>query len=247
MAQVTIDFVGICTHLVNVDGTGVPHRVVLLAPKEWTVNGKTIPPHQPQLTWESGGVSHTELLNGVRLSIAHASGPIGPYDMWPSIPNVNNFTTEGKDKLKPNADVAFNGTSEMAGVYFDLTSGVFQAGYVPVQGKGSPNLPVGTSVVVTTTDDNPTLLFSDIKTGEVTRSVEVDPDSIVLLRNDGNGVDGNDDFLLHFLVFTPVPADASYPATFASADLPQIPVVPLAVTSPAYFDLSAGCSNSTYP
>jgi hypothetical protein len=240
MGEITIHFVGICTHLVGVSGTNAAHRVVLVQRGEdWTVDRYTINPHDPELRLGSAGQSIygnvvTQFQPQVTLTIEGATLD-GPPTYSPSyscaIPTLGQFAG-GPFTL--NADVAFN-QGAPASVYFDLhegQNGIFDA--VSLSGGANAvrlKMQIG---------EDAQLVLTPWDSGSPPLTVALADGAIVNLCNESNPASHQDaDFLLHYLVTT------------INFDQAAFPTAQLLCAEPLEelddWDIGPGCSNSTYP
>jgi hypothetical protein len=243
MGNITINFVGICTHLPAV-GPSHLHRVVVIQnPAGNTIGGNPISPHTASIKIVKGDIVSGTVpsdLSRRRLTISNAVSGNVTYDpTWGAIPTLSRFAGA---PLTLNAAVAFDGTppSDILVTYFDIFSGSFLAGWVPsMQTPIASRQPVGASVTIQTSADNPTLLFDGSSPVEVTFT----PGTILELINDANedAPDQDFDFLLHFEIVSPIPPSPIFPMQIQFTGLQNLPGLKDG------HDITTGCSNSAYP
>lgn len=246
MGKITIQFVGICTHIKDLV-PGVPHRVVMVHEDEAVVlNGFPVHSHAAKLTLSRG-----EVLNG--------SGPL------PTLPHrlvlsIKPRDGEGPPTYDPNyqciyslsrlagaavtlSDKVVIDQSPPASIYFDVTQGHFSAGFATKEGaKGA----IG-AVLVVETDGDPVLVITEMDDDKPPLEIVLSTDSILSVCNeaiaDGTGTHINADFLLHYLTTHAIPPGDPFPVQTPTrcTALPDFPI-----KDPSW-ELGPGCSNSQYP
>jgi len=230
MGEITIYFVGICTHIRGrVDG--VPHRVLLVHEEsDVVINGYTIHSHKPSLLAPTKTLA--EAPQRVIFAIANSIGGPPSYDDSYRC-GIFKLQQVAGQLLELNGAIAI-GRQLPASVYFDFQHGKFAAGVVPRTATG-----VRVTVV---TEGDPVLSMTPMDGGGP--HIERLPSGAMLfLRNDAVGprTHQDADFLLHYRAFTNVPEGAIFP-TRPPVCHPPLPAFPI-----PQVELSAGCSNSDYP
>lgn len=233
---ITVRFTGICTHLPL---TGAEfHRVVLVkAENGANINGKAIAPHIPKLKIDPAkikriegypyGLEPTERPGAWRLAGVHLKlegtldTPIEPIEVLASVPQLQS---PERHALELNGDVV---VKEMAACHFDLYSGTMFRDELPYGA-------IMTRVEVKTTSE-PVLVVTCFWNQQTSR-IYLDPETEIEIEHTGyQHGDSDQDFLLHYRVFSHIPDDAFVPKK-SKSELKRIPG-----------DISIGCSNSRYP
>lgn len=234
MGEITVYFVGICTHLREVVD-GVPHRVVLVhEEQDVSINGYRIRSHKPYFGLERGEVVSGELPREPRrvvLSIENGAGDPPSYDddYDCAIFSLQRLV----DRVLPlNRGVAIQ-RAKPASVYFDVANGDFTAGLIP-GGATAAKLTVETA-------GNPVISIAPMDGGNPSL-VELTSGSVLIIQNDAGALSAHHDadFLLHYHIVESIPPDARFPEK--PPNCPGLEVFPIPVN-----ELGAGCSNSNYP
>jgi hypothetical protein len=209
---VTVQFVGICTHLNALFGEQKTHRVVLVrADNGAFLNRARIPPHVPKLRidpkgitfidgypygLESTGAAGTWLIRGVFFSLE------GTKDQ--TVTRVEKFGRSTlRSRSKPVDDV-----ERVAACYFDFTGGTLTS--------HKPGAAFEAVMTVKTTP-KPVLVVQCFWNREVAR-IGLRPGATITIEHTGfQRGDSDKDFLLHYLVFPSVPKDAPIPPEDKSA------------------------------
>lgn len=236
MGQITVDFIGVCTHLQR-QVTGVLHRVVLVEGAVRDTDGNFIAPHIPSL--DSNDVSEGNLPKRpgrVTLTIANATGaPIESKsydrDYTQAIWSLKKFTKDNSLGLNPAVS---QGKANPASLYFDTGHGTFGACLAAKGGASVARLTIPTDGVPHLRIewwDRPASSDVIFKETAVLRVMNLsDPPSC-----------DNRDFLLHYSVtnksFNKYPDKKAACEGCATCEPGEIPIV----------DLGPGCSNSNYP
>jgi hypothetical protein len=230
---VHVEFKGICTHVT----LPTMHRVVLVHGEDGAViNGRKVPPHTPTLTIDPEdilgidgwlyGLDATPTpgvwkLSGVRLELDGASDArLASAPDYSEVPRLSALTP---DAPPLNDDVVQHG---QAACYFDITQGRLAA---------VKNLFGAVSTVLTVaTTDSPRLRVTSFW-NERPRLISLRDGAFIRVEHIGSGFgETESDFLLHYRILKAIPADAGVPKE-------QKP------KSHRKFDISSGCSNSSYP
>ena len=234
MGEITIYFVGICTHLQRVV-EDVPHRVVLVhEEQDVTINGYKIRSHKPYFMLERGEVVSGELPREPRrvvLSIENGTGDAPSYDDDYDCA-VFSLSRLIDRNLPLNRAVAVE-RARPASVYFDVDHGDFTAGFIS-GGATAARLTAETA-------GNPAISIAPMD-GGATSLVEVTSGSVLIIQNDAGALSAHHDadFLLHYNLTESIPKDAKFPEK--PPQCPGLEVFPIPVN-----ELGPGCSNSNYP
>lgn len=235
---ITVQFSGICTHVLSGLGTHARHRIVFVrADHGANILGHAIPPHFPTLHIEPGDIDSIKgNLDGLKLlgpgmwQLAGAGLQLKGvaterYNPHPSYKKDVPHLSSREGKLgEIGHDVV---VQERAAGYFDVYSGRFKA-------TKTKHLAVG-SVLTARISRKPRLKVTCFWNRE-TSWIALRPGATVYLAHTGTMLgDSAYDFLLHYLIFPSIPDDVEIPKEKKSS-LPKNPN-----------DISAGCSNSQYP
>jgi hypothetical protein len=252
MGTITVYFIGICTHMHEAESEipGLRHRVVLVngrIPRK--INGNDVPSHVPRLCVAPedlvvNGVGAKSScpesvlewdLRGSRVDIANAVGDELKYE-WSykcCIPHLRELTP---DLPPPSKEVVLAGDSEKASCYFDVTAGVFTAGYL---GAGA-----ATAVLKVTTSDAPIVRVHKFGTTEWNEFHLRDGADIALTNVGAElNVDDENDFLLHYETAESIPPNAGVPTQLARC---CTKLEPSYIVNPK-LSVGPGCSNSDFP
>jgi len=247
VGQLTVQFLGICTHFTQ-NISPIPHRVVLVnASAGITVGGVPIPPHFATiLITPPGAPPGTGLgpfsLTGVAISLQNpASDPLG---LLPSnVPNLTNLTAPIQPLAIRSSQYVIEQVPQFAAAYFDIVTGTFTT--IPGPG-GAVGVAVSMNTVPTTTqppDDDPVLLFTPFPNAAplasgLSSSMPVASGSTITFANEAASADENSPgsfptshFFLHYLTASQMPS------------APQVPPMSATVSG----SVGGGCSNSQYP
>ncbi len=246
MGQVTVYFIGICTHMqwpedgVFGEVQGFRHRVVLVngkAPR--TINHKPIPRHRPMLRVESkdvigGPVDITSYeLDGATVQIANAIGELQYEESFQCcIPHLKALTP---NLPPPSYRVVAGAHPERASAYFEVTSGVLTAGIVS---RGA----AVSVLTMTTLDESPLLRITGFR-GEQAEFHLRNHANVVISNVAESEYDEDNDFLLHYETAEYVPEDAQVPTQSAPCCVQT--EVPEFVRG--RLNVGPGCSNSNFP
>lgn len=248
MATIKIYFIGICTHI-RTEAAQVPgmkHRVVLVngrAPRR--INGSLIEPHIPTLRIRpsdlvvNGQPAQSDLpctldwdLRGTRVDIANAIGDLqydAKYDCC--IPHLSKLTP---DLPPPSKEVILGADAAKASCYFDVTAGMFSAGYVA---EGA-----ATAVLTVTTDDMPILRIRRFRESGEQQFQLADGSEIAIANVGINDTDDENDFLLHYETAESIPENAGVPSEVAPCCEKLASHI-----IPARIAVGPQCSNSDFP
>jgi hypothetical protein len=239
MGNLTVYFVGICTHLREFTSRETEHRVVLINAREGKeINGRTIVQHEATLRYlDLERTPRHEPLNGVRITIKNPSTTDIAYDksFFTCIPRL---TTYAPNIMSLSLDVAKGHDPNLVAAYFDITAGRLIA--------GADANDASVAVLNVPTDGNPILsieTFPGHPNGQATKQILLPPDAHIQLENVGPGLghgEGPHDFLLNLLVAQVIPPDATWPTTRADCKLDV--ALPFRGNT-----VDPGCSNSNYP
>lgn len=239
MGNLTVYFVGVCTHLREFTSRETEHRVVLINAREGKeINGRKIVRHDATLRYlDPQGTPQHEPLNGVRITIKNPSTTGLVYDksFFTCIPRL---TAYAPNVMSLSLDVAKGHDPNLAAAYFDVTAGRFIA--------GADSNDASVAVLNIPTDGDPILSIEHFPThpaGAITKEIPLPPNAHIQLENVGPGRaqgDGPHDFLLNLLVAQVIPPDATWPTTRADCKLDVAVPFPSNTVDP-------GCSNSNYP
>lgn len=233
MSMVTIQFLGICTHIRACAVTGVRHRVLVAnAQQTEHIDHWTIGPHTPlvqipamNVEWRDGGGYSFEILNGI------GAGPIYDPSFEACVPHLTQYApapwtlSSGVNDLTPG----------FAAYCLDVPTGRFTGGQTP---NGA-----AVSTVMVETSGSPKLKVKQF--GEVGfMSMDLHGDVTIIVSNLGDGDDNVHDFLIHYRVFEMLPTSATVPGP----PCPACPVVPIEPDWPkGAGTVDSGCSCSQYP
>lgn len=235
MGMVTIQFLGICTHIRACAVTGVRHRVVVVnAQQTENVENSTIGRHTPlvnipamNVEWRGGGGYSFEIANGI------GAGPIYDPSFEACVPHLTQYAPA---PWALSAGVT-DPTPAFAAYCFDVPTGRFTGGKTP---KGA-----AVSTVMVETADPPMLKVKQF--GEVgSMNLPLSGDVKIIVSNLGASADDDDvyDFLIHYRLFEMLPTNACVPG-------PPCPACPVAAIEPGWpgnaGNVDAGCSCSQYP
>jgi len=249
MATIKIYFIGICTHIRVSEALtpGLQHRVVLVNGREpRRINGSLIEPHVPILRVRpsdlmvNGQPAKTELpcilewdLRGTRVDVVNAIGGLqydATYDCC--IPHLLKLTP---DLPPPSKEVILGADPTKAACYFDVSSGVFGAGYV-AQGAATAVL------TVTTTDEVPILRIRRFHE-ETEQEFHLADGAEIALCNVGlENVEDDNDFLLHYETAESIPPNAGVPSEVAPCCRKLTSHI-----IPGGLAVGPQCSNSDFP
>ncbi len=250
MGTITIYFVGICTHMrfIDSDLPGLQRRVVLVngrIPKE--INGARIPSHNPMLRIAASdlvlngepGKSQADSviewdLRGTHVEIANGIGDL-KYDATFDccIPHLAVLTP---DLPPPSADVVLAANSAKASCYFDVTHGLFRAGYI-ANGASTAVL------TVTTMEEEPILRIRKFR-GPNSQDFHLRSGAEIALTNVGTETgDDDNDFLLHYETAEYVPVNAKVPTHIPPCCQKLAPPTVI----PGSMSVGPGCSNADFP
>ncbi|HEV7764042.1 MAG TPA: hypothetical protein VGQ76_03470 [Thermoanaerobaculia bacterium] len=249
--QVTVYFVGICTHVnevpgltrvllvnagfgMNVAGHAIPpHTAALHVPKQFvasappTIGGLT--PTSPFFTWTMGGV---------QLDLSHGTGGALKTTDYTALPSLTQIA--GTSALTLDQRVTRDGA---AACEFRITHGEMDA----FQLRTSAAV---LSKLTFVTDAPPQLIITRIWDGRIAtitlRSADgVDP--VLSVSNTGSEPDTVADFLLHYGVttFTPATLLTLTPSLVRAARDTELAELEMFSIDPG--GLTIGCSNSTFP
>lgn len=243
--KITVEFVGVCTHvrrprwppaLGNWPLT-VPHRVLLPKNPGMPPFPDDIPPHVPIITGipdaNYRGLLQPQdngrfLIRGAALSIS-VPGPkeVGYDSTWSIIPQMQ---ADGRPSVDADLCV-LDRNREVHGV-FDVDAGTFSA-CCGTQGAAAARLTIdGVS--------SAELIVRSIRTGTSIPPVALPDGSFitVLHRSTEPGSDDSDHFALHFVLAASLPADKPLGNSTKCGE-PRCPA--------DIDDLGPGCSNTDYP
>jgi hypothetical protein len=245
MNNVTVHFVGICTHfsqatLLRVSqspsSTPLPkHRVVLVNATDGLVVHETrIPPHIPMLAFGEEQIA----LSGctVRLRTESASLPLEPTfaDSFYALPNLTRLMRSLQAFGDPSAEVVLDQDPKQTACYFDIDFGTLSA-CLDQNGAAVATLEVTSPdpimLEVTPWDPPSSGTSHRLPSGTV----------VWVVNTDEPGIASNYpfvDFLLHYMTARTMP------------HTPQVPHALLLERCPfdhPYQTVGAGCSNSNYP
>ncbi len=241
---VTVDFVGICTHVRQSRWPGgpgawplaVPHRVLLPMMPEGYKN--FIPEHIPLISGipdaDYGGLLQargdgTYLIGGAALSImVRGTSGLDYEDSWTRIPQMS---ADDRPSVVANVDV-LSGNRDLHGL-FDVDTGTFSAWCTgPNKGAAVARLTI-----------NPALAWLSVRPipiGIPSPLVALPDGSAITVSHRSKDPSTNDfsHFGLHFVLATSIPATPPENRTPCSGSARSvIPIV----------DLGPGCSNTDYP
>ncbi|HEX2060118.1 MAG TPA: hypothetical protein VHK90_05210 [Thermoanaerobaculia bacterium] len=234
MYDVTVYFIGICTHISRTTLADLPakQRVVLVNARHGKeVKSLVITPHAPLLTLPD----QTLRLDGATMSLQTANQSTLALQYDDTFANVPNLTMlmQGVATLgPPSRAVVLERDPLHAAGYFDIDFGTLSAAQ---DGNGAA------VVSLQATSSDPIYLVNQPWDGPA-ETLAIPSGSILMVAN----VDEDPqrdlshpaiDFLLHYVTAETMPAIPQVPQTI---DLPQT------VTHP-FFTVGAGCSNSNYP
>ena len=252
MGEITVFFVGICTHMQWPEkfgaDPGFSHRVVLVNGSEpRLINDRPIPSHRATLSIAADDlvIGRTPSnagddqilewnLDGTTIDIANATGSL-TYDASYEccIPHLKVLTP---DLPPPSAQVVTDAQPLEASCYFDVTAGVMRAGLV----AGGAAVSV---LTVTTTDELPIVRVRGFE-GEASQKIPLRNGARIALSNVAAGhSDEDDDFLLHYRTAESIPKNAKVPREAARCcnALPQERIID------PKLNVGPGCSNSNFP
>lgn len=238
MAQLTIQFLGICTHFNNKTDLGfplpVPHRVVFTQTDAATISvgtdSYTFQLH-PELQLPD---NVTIPLTGQRMFIAGTT-KLQPPDLASGcIPHLKTIWPGMELSLAAVLDGA-----SPAAAYFDIFGG-------DVSGFNHTSSAAG---LLTLDLDSPAMLVIESFDGLTRKEIPIDlPQTILIENHPIPGVDISDtpgqeaELQLNFLVATQFP-----PPPLASMDQQLLNIVECLKNQPKEKDAGPGCSNSQYP
>ena len=239
--SVQVKFIGICTHLDNVNGK---HRVVLVHAEHGAyINTRSIPPHIPKLRVKSGDI------------ISEPAGPIeglkdlgidGEWREWqlcgaelmmenpkgqstepePSYGDVPKLSALTKQAPGLSAEVTVKG---QAACYFDIEGGRMS----------SDSTEHGAIYAIWNEDSNerPVLRVTPFWNRDSITLIPLRDGAQIEITHTGKQQgDSPYDFLLHYCILNDVPGDAKVPDENQKLNMPKNPN-----------DITMGCSNSGYP
>jgi hypothetical protein len=252
MGEITVYFIGICTHMQWPEELGgrprFLHRVVLVNGVEpRLINERPIPGHHATLRIAADDLvvarthaqaSEDEIitwkLSGTTIEIANATGKLS-YDASYEccIPHLKALTP---DLPPPSTSVVVDAQPHEASCYFEVNAGLMRAGLV-ASGAAVAVL------TVTTKDDFPILRLSGFSGGEPQDIVLRSGARIAVSNVAQTHYDEDNDFLLHYKTAEYIPANARVPieAARCCTPLPQERVID------PQMDVGPGCSNSNFP
>jgi len=234
MGELTIYFVGICTHVEN-QIEGVPHRVVLVhEEKSVVINRHTIHSHMPGIQLRPRDVLAGSLPSSVLrqvLHVANARGDAPSYDSLyrSAIPSLGELAG-GRLKLDERVVTA---KEHPATMYFDVKHGRFSACRVPHEASGA--------VLRIETEGDPQLILTPMDGDREAVKIDLRSGAVVTIHNGAFGAQDHvdADFLLHYKIMERIPSRARFPRKPMGEGLPILPDLEV--------ELGPGCSNSNYP
>lgn len=229
MGEVTITFMGICTHFEGGSPSWLPvaHRVVLVNASNLSqpLANQPIPPHYATLTTPDQVVP----MAGQTLTVQDAVGPL-TLNMWDLVPNLTELMQDFGGLGPPSMSVVIGQNPALAG-YCDFNSGAF------VAMQSSPEGEVMTAVTVQTTSPDVTLVLTPFPTtlsavAPAPTQITLPSPANVTVQNISTDQEFNSEFhfYLNYLTAATFPAD------------PQLPQQQLSTNVGG-----PGCSNTNYP
>lgn len=232
MPHIGVRFIGLCTH-VTVTPFIVPHRAVLLSHEGGDIDGHHVNAHSPKL-YVSGTADVVLELRG-RVWVENAVTGAVVYDdpiYHAALPRLSKTG----DEFTLDADVVENG-KKPAAAYFDITSG-----FVSVCNATADGAIAVTARIDTTHEPRlKTKLFDDGPESHL----DFPSGTVLNIVNTADGHDGDEDYLINFLICRPpfprfdvrqIPQAFQLPSCFAACGPPPIDL-----------DFSPKCSNTGYP
>lgn len=254
MADISIDFLGICTHIWNMSAAnGAPafRRTVCVAARTTTMlpyQGVLVPiaPHIPQFIVAAADIIgdvppffpapvngiYSWNLDGVTFDVLNGIGSLSKSSDWPEMANLGTLTP-GIGPINPA--VVEQENSALSSMHFNSPAGLF------VATRTDKNAVVST-LTVSSADE----LFGIRITpyGSQPATLILNSGAAITIVNDADGDDTDYDFLLHYECVTPFPVTAAIPPPNG---FPDLALAKPTYTWPPIFTVGPGCSNSTYP
>ncbi len=255
MGELKVEFLGICTNIIDPDVTGVPHRVVLINAKK---PGVGIAPHLATLRVYTNDIVHVSgpefprpskscmtvfHLHGVTLTIGKTAKGHPRYDhsFLRCTPKLTCLTLD-LDSL--SRQVVRDHRPARAACYFDLTGGELSA-------RTNRGGAVRSILTTRTSTKHVKIHCTPFVKGKDPSTLTLRSGSRIVVANVPVNTcdDKTEDFLLHYRVFKILPQDARIPsAGLRCISEPerlsrgQEPLWPR-----CYDTTNAGCSCSEYP
>lgn len=238
MAELIVEFRGVCTHFRRTPNTPVanlpvPHRVVVVDALHLppSLHEKGVKPHKANLFFSPDGETvngrREPLANGVMLAIQGTEGDVAYDPNYDKLPALVRFQPD----YVPCLNVV---DRHQAACYFELRGGTVSTFITgeEISVRWTVTLPDGTAPVVVLTRDNGRV--DELPVPEGTKVI-VDQSTIPA---EGHG---HNDFLIHYLS-----SEVGIPTALPFA-MPGQPPGPLHV--PRFWEeaMTAACSNSGYP
>lgn len=248
--DLTVHFVGICTHVWWEELPQFTGRVVLVnATAGATIDGHIIPPHYATLRIAASDIVDLDgmppgtgdpivqwMLNGERIRIENATdAAVGKHSSFEScVPHLADHAT---NLGPPDSAVVDGSDASLTAAIFDITGGTLHGGANYLGGASTSYLTASTG------GEDPRLLLTPFGTG-VPRLLTLRAGAEITLSNIGDD-DGDYDFYLHFKTAADMPTGKSTPAgaTENCSILKRFPKT----WPPGAGSVGPGCSNSTYP
>lgn len=235
---ITVEFTGICTHILGRLGPRPKHRIVFVrADHGANIHGHAIPPHVPTIYIAPTDITGIEgSLDGLKF--------LGP-GMWQLMGARLQLDGVADERYSPHSsydnDVPHlqSPGGKLENVCHEVTEEERAAGYFDIYGgslKATKTKHDAVSTELTAKISGEPKLLVTCFWNKETSAIALRPGATIHVQHTGTmRGDTAYDFLLHYLIFPSIPDDV---------DIPKEPKVAYS-NNPN--DISAGCSNSQFP